>query len=84
MAMKAQVDEVDTFEIEIEDMEAANNLAAADLAVENGEGQIDREVLQKAFQKSKSPKGQSRRSKTVSFGNLKPVMEEEKGDEQYQ
>ena len=38
MAMKAQVDEVDTFEIEIEDMEAANNLAAADLAVENGEG----------------------------------------------
>ena len=57
MAMKAQVDEVDTFEIEIEDMEAANNLAAADLAVENGEGQIDREVLQKAFQKSKSPKG---------------------------
>lgn len=57
MAMKAQVDEVDTFEIEIEDMEAANNLAAADLAVENGEGQIDREELQKAFQKSKSPKG---------------------------
>ena len=81
MAMKAQVDEVDTFEIEIEDMEAANNLAAADLAVENGEGQVDRADLQQTFHRSKSPKGQNRRSKTVSFGNLKPVMEEKKGEE---
>ena len=39
--MKAQVDEVDTFEIEIEDMEAQGNFEP--------EGNIDREKIRQEF-----------------------------------
>ena len=52
--MEPQIDEVDTMEIEIEDMEAQKYLA-------NDEGQIDRTEMKQAMQAAKSPTGQKKK-----------------------
>ena len=66
--MEPQVDEVNTFEIEIEDLEFEKNFASAN------EGEVDREQMRQAFQSAKSPQNQ----KKVVF---KELPEEEKKEE---
>ena len=71
--MEKQVDEVDTIEIEIEDLETQKQLGA-----ENLEGQIDRAQMKQMQQFSRSPKGQqANKKKSVIFH----LEQEEKKEE---